>query len=87
MSFRLFVCTGLSLLLSACGFIAAPVTHSAAYAGKGAVLGADKGIEMSKEAAKVVAETAIVVGDAALEGLKPAPSQEPSSARGSLRPR
>lgn len=74
-----------TLLLCSCGFVTAPIGYAGAYAGKGTVKTADKGIEYGKRAANVVADTAIYVGDAAAQGVKT--DQEAPKPRGSLRPR
>ena len=74
-----------TLLLCSCGFVTAPIGYAGAYAGKGTVKTADKGIEYGKRAANVVADTAIYVGDAAAQGVKTDP--EAPKPRGSLRPR
>lgn len=85
MKIRIVLYAASLLALSGCGFVSAPLGQGAAYAGKGAVLGADKGIEYGKEAAIIVAETAKDVGEAAARGLKPDDGDKPP--RGTLRPR
>ena len=72
-------------LLCSCGFVTAPLGYAGAYAGKGTVKTADKGIEYGKKAANVVADTAIYVGEAAAQGIETDP--EAPSPRGSLRRR
>lgn len=74
-----------TLLLCSCGFVTAPLGYAGAYAGKGTVKTADKGIEYGKKAANVVADTANYVGDAAEQGMKTDP--DASAPRGSLRHR
>jgi hypothetical protein len=73
------------LLLNSCGFATAPLGYGAAYAGKGTVKAADKGIEYGKRTANVVVDTAIYVGEAAIEGLEKDPDAPPQ--RGTLRSR
>lgn len=88
MSKRLIATAALAastLLLSSCGFVTAPLGYGGAYIGKGTVKTADKGVEYGKQAANVVVDTAITVGDAAAQGMKRDP--EAPAPRGSLRPR
>ena len=85
MTIRILLYAATLLALSGCGFVTAPLGEGAAYVGKGAIIGADKGIEYGKEAAIIVAETAKDVGQAAVEGLKPTSGDSP--AKGTLRPR
>lgn len=73
------------LLLCRCGFVTAPLGYGSAYAGKGTIKAADKGVEYGKKAANVVVDTAINVGESAAQGLKTDP--DAPAPRGSLRPR
>jgi hypothetical protein len=66
MSIRLIATAALTastLLLCSCGFVTVPLGYGGAYAGKGTVKTADKGIEYGKRSAKVVVDTAIYVSD------------------------
>lgn len=72
-----------ALLLSGCGFVTAPLGYGTAYAAKGTIMAADKGVEYGKRAANVVADTAIYVGEAAAQGMQTDPTAPPQ--RGTLR--
>ena len=63
----------------------APLGYGGAYVGKGTVKSADKGVEYGKQAANIVVDTAMTVGEAAAQGMKTDP--EAPAPRGSLRTR
>lgn len=63
----------LTLVLSACGFVTAPVTQGFAYAGKGTIKGIDTGMVYGKVAAKKTKDKTIEVREAAIEKFNPAP--------------
>ncbi len=71
--------------LNACGFVTAPVTQGAAYAGKGAVKGVDTGLVYGKVAVKKSKDAALYVREEAIEGFQPV--RRDPAARGSLRQR
>lgn len=62
--------------LSGCGFIAAPIVGTATAAAQLSVKAGDTGIYYGKQAAGGVAAAANTVVDAAMQGLRPATSEE-----------
>lgn len=88
MSKRLIATAALAastLLLCSCGFVTAPLSYGTAYAGKGTIKVADKGVEYGKKAATVVVNTTIHAGEAAVAGMQRDP--DAPAPTGSLRPR
>ena len=88
MSKRLIATAALAattLLLCSCGFVTAPLGYAGAYAGKGTIKAADKGIEYGKQAAAVVVNTTIQASEAAAQGMQRDPDAPAPS--GSLRHR
>jgi hypothetical protein len=73
---QLIIISMVALVLSACGFVTAPITQGVAYAGKGTVKGIDTGMVYSKVAVKKAKDKAIEAREFTIEKFNPAPPQD-----------